>query len=91
MITVCCVGLVEGTANACPCWGGGGGAGTAEPDDKASTQHDVCIVGAGLSAAVLAERHSTTFNHSVLVIEKRDHIGGNCFDYIDKETGIRRA
>ena len=60
-----------------------------KPDDKASTQHDVCIVGAGLSAAVLAERHSTTFNHSVLVIEKRDHIGGNCFDYIDKETGIR--
>jgi UDP-galactopyranose mutase len=25
----------------------------------------------------------------VLITEKRDHIGGNCYDYIDKETGIR--
>ena len=25
----------------------------------------------------------------VTIIEKRDHIGGNCYDYIDKETNIR--
>lgn len=27
-------------------------------------------------------------NKTVLVVDYRDHIGGNCFDYIDKETGI---
>lgn len=52
-------------------------------------QYDVCIVGAGLSSAVLAERHASVYNHSVLVVEKRGHIGGNCYDYIDDETGIR--
>jgi UDP-galactopyranose mutase len=28
-------------------------------------------------------------NQSVLVLEKRDHIGGNCYDYTDDETGLR--
>ncbi len=47
------------------------------------------IVGCGLSGAVIAERIATVLNETVTVIEKRDHIGGNCYDYIDKETGIR--
>lgn len=50
---------------------------------------DICIVGAGLSAAVLAERHARVHQHSVLVLEKRTHIGGNCYDYTDPDTGIR--
>lgn len=50
---------------------------------------DVCIVGAGLSGAVIAERYASTTNQSVLVMEKREHIGGNCYDYIDSATGIR--
>jgi hypothetical protein len=50
---------------------------------------DVCIVGAGLSGSVLAERYATLLNKSSLVIEQRDHIGGNCYDYVDEETGIR--
>jgi len=49
----------------------------------------VCIVGAGLSGAVIAERYATELKQRVLVIEKRDHIGGNVYDYIDEETGIR--
>lgn len=49
---------------------------------------DVCIAGAGLSGAVLAERHAS-LGDRVVVFEKRDHIGGNVFDYIDEETGIR--
>jgi UDP-galactopyranose mutase len=60
-----------------------------ELPDWRQTEYDVCIAGAGLSAAVLAERHVAEFNHSVLVMDKRNHIGGNCYDYIDKETGIR--
>ena len=49
---------------------------------------DVVVVGAGLSGAVLAERFAAS-GYRVLVLEKRDHIGGNCYDYIDSETGIR--
>jgi UDP-galactopyranose mutase len=46
------------------------------------------IVGAGLSGSVLAERIANINNEKVLVIDKRDHIGGNCYDYIDNETKI---
>ena len=54
-----------------------------------NTNYDVVIVGAGLSGSVLAERFAKDGNKKVLIIEKRDHIGGNCFDYVDQETGIR--
>mmetsp|Transcript_23156 Transcript_23156/g.57123 ORF Transcript_23156/g.57123 Transcript_23156/m.57123 type:complete len:491 (+) Transcript_23156:139-1611(+) len=52
-------------------------------------RYDICIVGAGLSGSVLAERYASQYNASVLVMEQRDHIGGNCYDYIDDETDIR--
>jgi len=47
---------------------------------------DIIIVGAGISGAVLAERYAS-LGKKVLVIEKRNHIAGNCYDYID-ENGI---
>jgi len=50
-------------------------------------KYDILIVGAGLSGAVLAERFAQHSNKKVLVIDKRNHIGGNCYDYID-ENGI---
>ncbi|XP_045170257.2 UDP-galactopyranose mutase-like [Mercenaria mercenaria] len=50
---------------------------------------DVCVVGAGLSGAVIAERYANTTNKSILVMEKRKHVGGNCYDFIDNETKIR--
>lgn len=53
------------------------------------TDYDVIVIGAGLSGAVLAERHANVHGHRVLVLEKRDHIAGNCFDYLDQDTGIR--
>ena len=46
------------------------------------------IVGAGLSGAVIAERIASQLNVKVTIIEKRDHIGGNCYDYIEPETQI---
>lgn len=46
------------------------------------------IVGAGISGATLA-RKLADIGETVLVIEKRDHIGGNTYDYIDEHTGIR--
>ena len=42
---------------------------------------DVIIVGAGISGAVLAERFAQ--DKKVLLIERRQHIGGNCYDEID--------
>lgn len=50
-------------------------------------QYDIIIVGAGISGAVIAERYAKKLNKKVLIIEKRDHIGGNCYDYYD-EIGI---
>lgn len=53
------------------------------------TKHyDVCSVGAGLSGVIFAERTASVLNGSALVIDVRDHIGGNCYDYVDSETGI---
>jgi UDP-galactopyranose mutase len=46
------------------------------------------VVGAGLSGACIAREIATKLNEKVLVIEKRDQIGGNCYDYIDKDTNI---
>jgi len=51
--------------------------------------HDVCIIGAGLSGSVIAERFANVLQQKVLIIDKRSHIGGNCYDYIDDETDIR--
>jgi len=51
---------------------------------------DLLIVGAGLSGAVLAERCSKELGMSSLIIDCRDHIGGNCYDYVT-EHGLRAS
>ncbi len=56
---------------------------------KTSGMYDTIIVGAGLSGAVFAERIATVCGWKCLVIDKRNHIAGNCYDYIDDITGIR--
>lgn len=53
-------------------------------------KYNLIVVGAGLSGAVVAERASRLLGLSVLVIDKRNHIGGNCYDFID-EHGIRTS
>lgn len=44
---------------------------------------DYIIIGAGFAGSVLAERIATQLNKRVLIIEKRNHIGGNCYDEKD--------
>ena len=53
-----------------------------------SDSYDLVIVGGGLSGAVIAEQASKRSGLRSLVIDKRNHIGGNCYDFID-EHGIR--
>ena len=48
--------------------------------------YDAIVVGCGLSGAVIA-RHLADKNHRVLIIEKRNHIGGNMYDFKD-DNGI---
>lgn len=55
-----------------------------------SKHYELCAVGAGLSGTVFAERTATLQNQKVLVIDSRNHIGGNCFDYVDQRVGIIR-
>lgn len=54
---------------------------------ETSGNEPIVIVGAGLSGAVLAERYANVLDRKVVVIEKRDHIAGNCYDY-ENDDGI---
>jgi UDP-galactopyranose mutase len=47
---------------------------------------DWLIVGAGFTGAVLAERIARELDQSALVIDRRDHIGGNAYD--SEENGL---
>jgi len=47
--------------------------------------YDVVVVGSGLAAIIFAEKFANILNKKVLIIEKRDHIGGNLYDYYNSE------
>eukprot|EP01064_Diplonema_japonicum_P015057 TRINITY_DN22821_c0_g1_i1.p1 TRINITY_DN22821_c0_g1~~TRINITY_DN22821_c0_g1_i1.p1 ORF type:complete len:482 (+),score=174.54 TRINITY_DN22821_c0_g1_i1:53-1447(+) len=50
---------------------------------------DLVIVGAGLSGCILAEKCASELGLTSVILDKRDHIGGNVYDELHKETGIR--
>jgi UDP-galactopyranose mutase len=45
-----------------------------------SKPFDYLIIGSGFAGSVVAERIANVLDEKVLVIEKRNHIGGNCYD-----------
>jgi len=58
---------------------------TAQPD--ARKRYDYLIVGAGFAGSILAERLASQHGASVLLIDRRPHIGGNAYDE-KNEDGI---
>src|SRR5918997_2337588 len=51
------------------------------------TDYDTLIVGAGYAGSIMAERLVNGLGQRVLVIDRREHIAGNAYDYHD-EHGI---
>src|SRR5919107_1061036 len=47
--------------------------------------YDYLIVGAGFAGSVLAERLASVGNKKILIIDKRNHIGGNAYDYYNED------
>lgn len=56
-------------------------------DVSALTNYDALIVGAGYAGAVAARRLAEDGAKRVLVLERRNHVGGNAYDCLD-EAGI---
>lgn len=46
-------------------------------------KYDVIVIGAGIAGAVAARELAEKGNCRVLVLEQREHIGGNCYDKAD--------
>ncbi len=51
------------------------------------TPVDALIVGAGYAGVVMAERLSSQLGWKCVIVEQRDHIAGNAYDYID-DAGV---
>jgi UDP-galactopyranose mutase len=49
--------------------------------------YDVLIAGAGYAGSVIAERFASQCDMRVLVVDRRPHIAGNAYDYVD-EHGV---
>jgi len=49
--------------------------------------YDIVVVGAGITGCTLAERCACMRGNKVLVVERRPHVGGNCYDFED-DAGI---
>ncbi|WP_432723596.1 UDP-galactopyranose mutase [Jeongeupia wiesaeckerbachi] len=46
-------------------------------------KYDAIVIGSGFAGSIIAERLANILNKKVLIIEQRDHIAGNMFDYKD--------
>ena len=47
--------------------------------------YDAIVVGCGLSGAVAARYMAEEKKKKVLILERREHIGGNMYDYVNKD------
>jgi UDP-galactopyranose mutase len=47
--------------------------------------YDTLVVGAGYAGTIMAEQLATRCGHRVLIVDRRDHIAGNAYDYVDEQ------
>lgn len=52
-------------------------------------KYDLIVVGAGIFGATVAE-HAARKGSKVLVLDRRSHIAGNCYDELNEETGVTK-
>lgn len=50
--------------------------------------YDYIVVGAGLAGGILARKLAENNNKKILIVERRNHIAGNTYDYID-DHGVK--
>jgi UDP-galactopyranose mutase len=53
-----------------------------------SARPDLVVVGSGFFGLTVAERVATELDKRVLVLDRRDHLGGNAYSEAEPETGI---
>lgn len=53
-------------------------------------KYDVIVIGAGFAGSILAYKVATELNKKVLVVEKRNHIAGNMFDYVVNDIRVQK-
>ncbi|MFV3115050.1 UDP-galactopyranose mutase [Gordonia amicalis] len=53
-----------------------------------SSRYDLIVVGSGFFGLTVAERAATQLGKRVLVLERRNHIGGNAYSEAEPTTGI---
>jgi len=56
-------------------------------NEGAEERYDYLVVGAGFAGSVISERLASQHGARVLLIDRRNHIGGNAYDELD-EAGI---
>jgi UDP-galactopyranose mutase len=55
---------------------------------EAIAEADLIVVGSGFFGATIAERAAELNSWNVLVLDKRENVGGNAFSYFDNESGV---
>jgi UDP-galactopyranose mutase len=56
-------------------------------ESELNSKYDAIVIGGGLTGCVVARRLAEELGYRVLILEKRNHIGGNLYDYFD-DNGI---
>ncbi len=52
------------------------------------TSYDLIVVGSGFFGLTVAERAASQLGKKVLIVERRNHLGGNAYSEAEPETGI---